>query len=223
MRPQPIRLLEIGTGSGGIAHYFANHPSIQIEVHGVDVVDNRQIREGFTFSLVEGTTLPFPNQAFDVVLSNHVIEHVGALDCQHHHLREIRRVLRQDGIGYLAVPNRWMLVEPHYTLAFLSWLPHDWRSKYLKWRRGVAFYDCEPLTLPQAHHLFQESGLDYENIGVAALRAMLALEYPPNSLLNRVFSRIPDSLIRTFGFLLPTLIFRIRTASTIFHSEAPPS
>lgn len=27
-RPQPIRLLEIGTGSGGIAHYFGTHPRL---------------------------------------------------------------------------------------------------------------------------------------------------------------------------------------------------
>ena len=35
------------------------------------------------------------------------------------HLREIRRVLRRDGLAYLAVPNRWALVEPHYRLALL--------------------------------------------------------------------------------------------------------
>lgn len=27
-RPQPMRLLGVGTGSGGIAHYFATHPTL---------------------------------------------------------------------------------------------------------------------------------------------------------------------------------------------------
>lgn len=41
-RKQPIRLLEIGTGSGGIAHWFAHHPQLRCEVVAVDVCDNRQ-------------------------------------------------------------------------------------------------------------------------------------------------------------------------------------
>src|SRR3546814_9833619 len=68
--------------------------------------------------------LPFADDSFDVVLSNHVIEHVGEQPEQLAHLSELRRVLTPGGIGYLAVPNRWMLVEPHYRLAFLSWWPH---------------------------------------------------------------------------------------------------
>jgi SAM-dependent methyltransferase len=202
-------MLEIGTGSGGISHYFATHPDLEIEVHAVDVVDNRLVRDAFFFELVSGTSLPFPDQAFDVVLSNHVIEHVGNHGPQLEHLREIRRVMRRDGIGYLAVPNRWMLVEPDYKLAFLSWLPHAWRSSYLRMRRGVAFYGCEPLNLPQARHLFACSGLGIENIAVAALRETLALEYARDAWLRRLFELLPDRLIEAFGPLIPTLIFRL--------------
>jgi hypothetical protein len=53
---------------------------------------------------------------------------VGDLVDQRHHLSEVRRVMNPTGIGYIAVPNRWMLVEPHYRLAFLSWLPLAWRT-----------------------------------------------------------------------------------------------
>jgi ubiquinone/menaquinone biosynthesis C-methylase UbiE len=113
-------LLEIGTGSGGIAHYFATHKSIRCDVAAVDVVDQRLLRDKFKFVLIEDTALPFANGSFDVVISNHVIEHVGNRDAQYHHLSEIHRVLKMDGVGYLAVPNRWMLVEPHYKLIFLK-------------------------------------------------------------------------------------------------------
>ena len=106
-RQQPMRMLEIGTGSGGIAHYFATHPDMRIEVDAVDVVDSRLIQENYRFELVSGTALPFPDQSFDVVLTNHVIEHVGDQSAQLAHLHEIRRVLRSEGVGYLAVPNRW--------------------------------------------------------------------------------------------------------------------
>src|SRR3546814_18660903 len=108
--------------------------------------------------------LPFADDSFDVVLSNHVIEHVGEQPEQLAHLSELRRVLTPGGIGYLAVPNRWMLVEPHYRLAFLSWWPHAWRSPYLRLMRKGKFYDCEPLQLGQL-----ETMLD-EEIGRASCR-----------------------------------------------------
>src|SRR3546814_5478078 len=72
--------------------------------------------EGYAFQVVDGTTLPYSNDTFDIVVSNHVIEHVGNADAQRHHLDEIRRVLAPDGVVYFAAPNRWRLVEPHFRL-----------------------------------------------------------------------------------------------------------
>lgn len=117
----PLRLLEVGASSGWISHYFAHGTTGEYDVEAVDVVDNRQSRDGYRFTPVAGTALPFADGAYDVVISNHVIEHVGDDDEQARHLRELHRVLKSGGSGYLAVPNRWMLVEPHYRLAFLRW------------------------------------------------------------------------------------------------------
>jgi ubiquinone/menaquinone biosynthesis C-methylase UbiE len=88
------QLLEVGTGSGGIAHYFACHAHVSWQVSAVDVVDNRQVMEGYDFQLVSGCKLPFPDASFDVVISNHVIEHVGDAYSQLSHLEELRRVLK---------------------------------------------------------------------------------------------------------------------------------
>jgi hypothetical protein len=74
-RPGPLRLLEIGTGSGGIAHWFGTHPSGRYDVDAVDVVDNRLVHAGYRYQDVADTRLPFADGSFDVVLSNHVIEH----------------------------------------------------------------------------------------------------------------------------------------------------
>lgn len=104
-RPQPLRMLEIGTGSGGIAHYFATHPKLRCAVMAVDVHDNRLVRDGYDYRQVEGVELPFDDASFDVVITNHVIEHVGDAQAQHRHLAEIRSVMKPDGVVYLAVPN----------------------------------------------------------------------------------------------------------------------
>lgn len=103
--PNTLKLLEIGAGSGGIAHYFAHHPDIRCQVTAVYVVDQRQVIDGYDFRLVDSTHLPFDDAIFDIVISNHVIEHVGDPSAQRHHLTEIRRVMATEGSGYLAVPN----------------------------------------------------------------------------------------------------------------------
>lgn len=207
-RPQPIRMLEIGTGSGGIAHYFATHPTLRIDVYAIDVVDSRLVDDAYHFQRVCGTDLPFEDCSFDVVLTNHVIEHVGGHDTQRAHLREIGRVLRDEGIGYLAVPNRWMVVEPHYRLAFLSWWPRAWRSSYLKWRRGIEFYDCEPLTLRQVEHLLGENNFEFKNLCVPALRLTLELEHSPREPMRLFLDRVPDWLPEIFLAAIPTLIYK---------------
>lgn len=208
-RSQPMRMLEVGTGSGGIAHYFGTHPTLRCEVDAVDVHDNRLVTEGYRYHQVSDTQLPFADESFDVVLTNHVIEHVGDARAQHAHLAELHRVLRPDGVGYLAVPNRWMLVEPHYKLAFLSWWPHAWRTPYLRAMRKGEVYDCEPLMQREAEEMLHAAGFLFENKAVEALRLTLALEYPDGSALRRTLGHIPDALLHTASPMIPTLIYSL--------------
>ena len=206
---QQDSILEIGTGSGGIAAYFAAQ-NIQFNVQAVDVVDSRISKEGYQFQLVNATTLPFEDESFDVVITNHVIEHVGESDAQLHHLCEIKRVLKKDGVAYLAVPNRWMLVEPHYQLIFLSWLPKKYRSKYLKKMRNIDFYDCEPLERNQLENLFNNVGFLYKNQSILAIRTLLQDEKENNKLLYFIFLFIPDFILRKILGIIPTLIYTIK-------------
>ena len=206
--PQPIRMLEIGTGSGGIAHWFATNASIRCEVSAVDVCDNRIQQDGYDFRKVNGVELPFDDGSFDVVISNHVIEHVGDGAAQARHLTEIRRVMKPDGVGYLAVPNRWMLTEPHYQLKFLSWWPRSWRTPYLKLMRKGGFYDCEPLQMRQLERMLEIAGFQYRNLCVEAMRETFEIEQP-HSTSARILRVLPDAMFRPLRRIIPTLIYRI--------------
>ena len=203
-----LRVLEIGTGSGAIAHYFAVRSGLDCEVDAVDVIDQRQIKEGYRFQRVGGVSLPFETGVFDLVISNHVIEHVGGHDQQQQHLCEMERVLRVDGRGYLACPNRWQVVEPHFRLAFLSWLPRNLRDPYLRLCGKGAFYDCEPLQMKQLERLLDDAGFVHANLCIEALRATLEIERPLSPA-TKLLRRIPDAAIAPFRRIIPTLIYRL--------------
>jgi phosphatidyl-myo-inositol dimannoside synthase len=206
-KDRTIRMLEVGTGSGGIAHYFGSHPTLRVKVESVDVSDTRQIFDDYNFTKVTDTNLPFSDNSFDVVISNHVIEHVGNTDAQRHHLNELHRVLCQDGVGYLAVPNRWQLVEPHYRLAFLSWLPERWRSPYLRWRNRGSEYDCRPLTVDDLESLLNESGFLHKQQHSQALRLTYQLERPGAFAYQGLLRWVPDFAYASMRRAFPTLIY----------------
>lgn len=206
--PRPLRLLDVGAGSGVIARHFASSGEDEYIVDAVDLRDSRVVKDGYRFQLVNGTELPFEDGAFDVVVSNHVVEHVGDRGDQLRHLEEIRRVLRPQGRAYVAVPNRWMIVEPHYRLAFLSWLPHGCRSAYLRLRRRGHEYDCEPFELDELESSLAQAGLAFENLCIPSVREMFKLE-PPQGLLPRLAFSLPDHWLWRLRRIVPTLIYKV--------------
>ena len=204
-----LKILEVGTGSGGIAHYFGTDRDLTCDVVSVDIIDNRKIKEGYQFVKVGGVYLPFKDNSFDVVITNHVIEHVGTENAQHEHLSELRRVLAPNGIGYLAVPNRWMIVEPHYKLPFLSWLPVRHRSSFLKMFREQSFYDCEPLEMWKIEQFLDQAGFKYVNVSIEAAEILYKIENT-RYLGLKVYQSFPYSIKRWLRPLMPTLIYRIK-------------
>jgi SAM-dependent methyltransferase len=199
-----LRLLEVGAGSGIITSELARALGPAGEAVGVDVRDQRVTREGYRFELVEGTHLPFADASFDVVVSNLVIEHVGERADQLTHLREIARVLRRDGVVYLAAPNRWSPVEPHFKVPFLSWLPERQRSRYVRLARAGTHYDCRPPSRPDLLELARSAGLAPREITWDAL-AVMADDEP--SLATRVAAALPVTVLRPLGAVVPTMVF----------------
>ena len=203
------RLLEIGCGSGGISHWFGAEGPMGWDVEAVDVEDARLVRGGYSFNLVAGTDLPFEDASFDVVLTNHVIEHVGDEDAQRAHLREVRRVLRPGGMAYLAVPCRWMLVEPHYRLPFLSWLPQSLADAYVRVAGKGAYYDCRPLTAWRLESSLRAIGFIFAQKHGEALRLTYELERPDAPFYRFVLRPIPERVYALLRRVFPTLIYTL--------------
>lgn len=195
--------LEIGCGSGYIASYFSELGFGSNASYAVDVADEREVRN-FQFAKVESTTLPHENNQFDLVVSNHVIEHVGDEAAQSHHLSEIYRVLKPSGVFYFAVPNKWHIMEPHYKLPFLSWLSSSMASSYVKLFRKGDKYDCQLLSASTCRELLEKNHFSYRNVSVEAISIYASIE---GGLLARVLSMLPKPLLKMLNPFMPTFIY----------------
>lgn len=71
---------------------------------------------------------PFGDQAFDLVWTNAVIEHVGGYHRQVHFAREAARVGRR---VWMTTPNRFFPIEVHTRTPLLHWLPMPLFYRYL--------------------------------------------------------------------------------------------
>jgi SAM-dependent methyltransferase len=203
------RILDVGTGAGVIAASLAEAVGEHGEVHSVDVVDVRVETDGYEFHLADGVTLPFPDDAFDVVISNHCIEHTGGRGEQEHHVRELGRVLRAGGTGYLAVPNRWGPLEPHFRLPGLSWLPTvGLQSRYVRMARRGERYDCRLLSRAEVRSLFTAARLDARERTLDAMHVMADVEEPSRAF--RTMLLAPEALLRAGLVVVPTLVFTFR-------------
>lgn len=128
-----LTMLDIGSSSGIIANYFASKVK---KVYGIDI-DEQAIKhaqkikkhKNVIFKTGDAMHLPFEDKKFNVVLCMHVYEHVPNSNKL---FQEIHRVLKDDGICYLAAQNSAWPIEPHYNLPFLSYLPQKLANIYIR-------------------------------------------------------------------------------------------
>jgi hypothetical protein len=128
---------------------------------------------------------------------------------QEHHVRELGRVLRPGGTGYLAVPNRWGPLEPHFRLPGLSWLPSaGLQSRYVRAAHRGERYDCRLLSRAEVRSLFAAAGLETHERTLDAMHVMDELEEPSRAF--RTMLLAPDPVLRVGLVMVPTLVFTFR-------------
>ena len=189
------KILDIGAGDGSISSYFSKNN----DVFCVDVMDQRK-NKGAKFKEVKSAKLPFKNNEFDIVISNHVIEHI---DEQETHLNEIKRVLKSNGICYISTPNWNFPIEPHYKLPLIHYLSKKLFIKILK----VFGKYSEELYLLSYSEMKKKYSKNFEIVEYTSK----ILENPKKyHFSGKLIKYIPIFIIRKVLFLSPTNIFIIK-------------
>ncbi|MFC3785509.1 SAM-dependent methyltransferase [Sphingopyxis italica] len=197
-------LLDLGAGAGFLAdHFLARGASVTAADR-----DAKAYRGKVPLTPIEGETLPFADVQFDIVIFNHVIEHVGDASRQRAILSEIRRVLRPGGRLYIAVPNKWALIEPHFRLPLLGALPRRAADYLVRHFRKAAGYDCYPLTRAELAALLAEYFPALEDRTSDALSWVVNNELSP--LPRRILSLVPDWLKAAAKPIYPTFVVLCR-------------
>jgi len=138
-----FKLLDLGTGSGLIGDYF----SADNDVYYADVEDLRENKTRGKFIYIVDHEVDYPNESFDIIISNMVIEHTSN---QPKHLENIYRLLKPGGICYLGAPNKYFPIEPHYLFPFVHYLPTRTESALMRWiaKFVTLRYPVEDIYLP---------------------------------------------------------------------------
>ena len=209
LREESRRLaVDVGASSGlfagGLSPYFERVLACDIDDGAINA--GRAQAPGNThFVLSDSERLPLPPASADLVVCNHVYEHVPSADRL---FDEIHRVLRPGGACYLGAASRLTVVEPHYRLPFLSWLPKWAADPYMRLAgRGDRYYE-NLRTWGGIRRLLD--GFDWVDYTLPILRHPDRFHardlLPPGSWIEHV----PEWVWRASYRLLPTYILVLR-------------
>ncbi|MBI3896631.1 MAG: methyltransferase domain-containing protein [Acidobacteria bacterium] len=136
-------VLDVGCGTGGMSQIITEEHGYYI---GCDLFSGiLEMAQAFISDLrhaekaglvrASGTHIPLADGSVDIVIAFDVIEHLeGGYGWQRSFLREIRRVLRPNGILLLTTPNRLHPFEGHTFMYGPHYLPVWLADRYIRWK-----------------------------------------------------------------------------------------
>jgi len=197
------KILDIGCGSGYLGSSLQEKSKQYI---GIDFTDERKIKN-FTFIKTDALNIPLKSNSFEIIICNHVIEHVTN---QKKLLHEISRLLKKDGICYITCPNILWPIEPHLKLPFLSYLPKIIANSYVRLTGKGKEYDIYLMTYSEFSKKLKKLFL-LENFTLEILKNPKCYGFD-----NKIYSifaiskYFPKFSLNIINYFLPTWIIILR-------------
>jgi 2-polyprenyl-3-methyl-5-hydroxy-6-metoxy-1,4-benzoquinol methylase len=199
-----LTVADVGCSQGFIADELAGAGAavtygVDIDVPGLAAAQAR-FGARVRFLCSAGEALPFADASIDVVVLNHIYEHVVDPDSV---LADIRRVLKPRGVLYLGLGNRLGVMEPHYRLPFLSYLPGPAADRYVRAFGRADHYHERFRTRPGLRRMLADwHVLDY-TLPVLAEPARFA----GDDLVPGPVTRLPEPALTALLPILPTYLW----------------
>ena len=117
-----VRVLDYGCSTGIIDFVIAKKVS-RLDGYDIDIAAVEFAKSYCKdLSNISFTTdqMYLSGNRYDVIICNQIYEHV---EDQNQMVEDLNMYLETDGIVYFGATNKYIIIEPHYKLPFLSWLP----------------------------------------------------------------------------------------------------
>lgn len=205
-----LRALDVGCSAGFIADELAlagaTTTGVDIDEPGLAKARAR-FGDRVDFRVARGEALPFDDDTMDIVVLNHIYEHVVDPEAV---VADIHRVLRPGGVLYLGIGHRWQVIEPHHRLPFLSWLPRGAADRYMRLTgKGEHYYE-RYYTPAGLRRLFADFDVwDYTVPVLSDPSAFAAGDNVP-----AWSSRVPPAVFRAALPLVPTYVWAAFTGAS---------
>lgn len=194
-----------GFFSAGLAPHFDKVLGLDIDTHALGLAIRESVHDNIGFVLGDSMQLPLPDNCVDVVVCNHVYEHVPD---PARLFDEIHRVLKPGGTCYLGAASRLTLIEPHYHLPFLSWLPKPLAHRYMRLTgKGDHYYETLRTHAGIMRLVSRFEVVDYTLRVVAEPDRFRARDMLPE---NGWLVKVPLVLWKALYRLLPSYILLLR-------------
>jgi ubiquinone/menaquinone biosynthesis C-methylase UbiE len=128
------KILDVGCGKGGMVRILSK---LGAQVHGIDI-SKELLKEAkkiplATIKIGSATDIPYPDDTFDYVISNEVIEHVPSTEKA---IKEMSRVVKKGGKIILIDKNRWSL---HHRLVLELMYIKNYKKDLRMYPKGFKF------------------------------------------------------------------------------------
>lgn len=208
-----LKLLDIGCSSGIMtyeyAKFFKNVIGIDLDKKAVEFAKKNKQSENIKYFIGPIEESNFDYETFDVITCSHIYEHVPSSNDL---IDEIYNLLKPGGVCYFAAGNRYNLniIEAHYRLPFLSFLPKKIANIYIGiFRKEKAYYETH-LSLTKLRKLVGR--FDIEDYSLKILRQPKKFFATDMLTENTIKYYAYNLLGRLFYYFFPTYIWILKKA-----------